>query len=156
MFAVKKSLKPSKSNSTSYSQVSKIGDKKPDQDFQQHAENFMQELPGGIFSDLDDEDVEPAQDADGNKMETAEDITHESMDEYLGCKVKLPHMGELYSATIIRRKFDYNGNPIGSRAKNPILDTREYEVDFDLDGSKDFFTANMITENINSQVDQEG
>ena len=29
---------------------SKIGDKIPDQDFQQHAEDFMQDLPGGIFS----------------------------------------------------------------------------------------------------------
>ena len=47
----------------------------------------MQDLPDGIFSDLDEEDVEPAQDANGNKMETAEDITHESMDEYLGCEV---------------------------------------------------------------------
>ena len=33
---------------------SKIGDKIPDQDFQQHAEDFMQDLPGGIFSDLDE------------------------------------------------------------------------------------------------------
>ena len=48
-------------------------------------------------------------------------------------------MGELYSATVLWRKYDYNGNPIGSRAKNPILDTREYEVEFDLDGSKNFF-----------------
>ena len=81
-------------------------------------------------------------------METAEDITHESMDEYIGCKIKLPHMGELYSATVLRWKCDYHGNPIGSRAKNPILDTCEYEVEFDLDGSRDFFTANMIAENI--------
>ena len=38
---------------------------------------------------------------------------------------------------------------------NPILDTREYEVEF-LDGATDVFTANTIAENLYSQVDDEG
>jgi len=29
---------------------------------------------------------------------------------------------------VIRRRRDSNGNPIGRRNLNPILDTREYEV----------------------------
>jgi hypothetical protein len=31
---------------------------------------------------------------------------------------------------VIRRRRDSNGNPIGRRNLNPILDTREYEVLF--------------------------
>jgi hypothetical protein len=54
-----------------------------------------------------------------------------------------------------RRKHDNNGNPIGLRHSNPILDTREYEVEFP-DGSIDVFTANTIAEAMYSQVDNDG
>jgi hypothetical protein len=37
----------------------------------------------------------------------------------------------------------------------PILDSREYEVEFP-DGATDVFTANIIAENLYSQVDSEG
>ena len=38
---------------------------------------------------------------------------------------------------------------------NPLLDTREYEVEFP-DGSIDILSTNTIAENLYSQVDQEG
>jgi hypothetical protein len=38
---------------------------------------------------------------------------------------------------------------------NPILDTREYEVELP-DGATDTFTANLITENLYLQVNGEG
>ena len=38
---------------------------------------------------------------------------------------------------------------------NPLLDTREYEVEFP-DGSIDVLTANAIAEALYSQVDEEG
>jgi hypothetical protein len=47
------------------------------------------------------------------------------------------------------------GNPIGKSNPNPILDTREYEVEFP-DGTVDILTANTIAESMYSQVDAEG
>jgi hypothetical protein len=38
---------------------------------------------------------------------------------------------------------------------NPILDTREYVVEFE-DGIQDYYAANLIAENMYSQVDDEG
>jgi hypothetical protein len=44
-----------------------------------------------------------------------------------------------------RRTKDDDGNPVGKRDANPILDTREYEVEFP-DGSIDVYTANTLAE----------
>jgi hypothetical protein len=41
------------------------------------------------------------------------------------------------------------------RNQNPLLDTREYEVEFP-DGTMDTYSANIIAENLYSQVDTEG
>ena len=41
------------------------------------------------------------------------------------------------------------------RNANPMLDTRQYEVEF-ANGATDVFTANLIAENLYSQVDDEG
>ena len=38
---------------------------------------------------------------------------------------------------------------------NPLLDTCEYEVKF-IDGSTEAYTANIVTEAMYSQVDEEG
>jgi hypothetical protein len=54
-----------------------------------------------------------------------------------------------------RRTKDDDGNPVGKRDANPILDTREYEVEFP-DGSIDVYTANTLAEAMYSQVDDEG
>jgi hypothetical protein len=48
-----------------------------------------------------------------------------------------------------------NGSPVGQAHSNPILDTHEYEVEF-TDGAREIYMANMIAENMNSQVDEEG
>jgi hypothetical protein len=56
---------------------------------------------------------------------------------------------------ITKRARDENGNPIGRRHNNPIMDTRVYEVEFS-DGTTDEFHANVIAENLFSQVDSEG
>jgi hypothetical protein len=87
----------------------------------------------------------------------AHDFTQESYDEYLASEVVLPHGGESARAKVITRKRDTNGNPIGKRSpsRNPVLDTGLYEVQFP-DGSTEEITANLIAENIYSQVDSEG
>ena len=88
-------------------------------------------------------------------MPEADDYTPESYDEYLTAEVLLPNMGIVTKAKVIGRKRDQDGNPIGKRNANPILDTREYKVEFQ-DGATDTFTANIIAENLYSQVDSEG
>jgi hypothetical protein len=56
---------------------------------------------------------------------------------------------------VTARKRDLHGNPIGVSNKNPILDTRVYEVKFP-DGHTAEFSANTIAECLYSQVDPEG
>jgi len=85
----------------------------------------------------------------------ADEFTPESMDEYLTAQVLLPHGGETARATVKARSRDMQGNPVGKRHPNPILDTRMYEVEFP-DGSTESFTTNIIAENLFSQVDDCG
>ena len=56
-------------------------------------------------------------------MPEADDYTPEAYDEYLTAEVLLPNMGEITKAKVVGRKRDANGNPIGVRNSNPILDT---------------------------------
>jgi hypothetical protein len=58
-------------------------------------------------------------------------------------------------ATVVKRKMDALGNPIGIHHPNPLLDTREYEVELE-DGTYDSYFANTIAENLWSQCDAEG
>ena len=58
-------------------------------------------------------------------------------------------------AKVMKRLRDVNGIPIGTANKNPILDSRMYEVEYQ-DGTKASLAANYIAENLFAQVDQEG
>ena len=79
----------------------------------------------------------------------------ETYDSYISSQVMLPRGDEYKVGQIIRRKRDHDGNPIGKGNHNPILDTRIYEVKFG-DGEVLEYAANVIAENIYSQVDDEG
>jgi len=56
---------------------------------------------------------------------------------------------------VVGRKRDNDGNPVGRASDNPLLDTREYLVEF-VDGSTEAYTTNLIAEAMYSQVDEEG
>jgi hypothetical protein len=73
----------------------------------------------------------------------------------LTAQVLLPQGGEAKKATVVGRKRDHDGRPIGKRHANPLLDTRLYEVEFP-DCSTEAIAANLIAENMLSQVDDEG
>ena len=60
--------------------------------------------------------------------------------------------GQLQHAVVKKRAVDRDGKPIGIANKNPLLDSRVYEVEYN-DGSMEAITANIIAENILSQVD---
>jgi len=104
--------------------------------------------PTEIFPEVIDDPVEYS------TLE-ADNFTPESYDEYLLAQVVRPVGGELRRGQVTRRLRDHNGKPVGIRASNPLMDTREYEVTFQ-DGSINSYVANTIAENIYSQVDQEG
>ena len=57
--------------------------------------------------------------------------------------------------TIMGRKWDQEGNPIGHAHSNPILDTRVYEVEIP-DGHVEEYAADVIAECVYAQVDDEG
>jgi hypothetical protein len=91
----------------------------------------------------------------GYHMPEMDDFTPESYDEYLTAQILLPVGGEMAKGQVIKRRRDQNGRPIGLSNSNPMLDTREYEVQFP-DGSTQSYLANVIAENLYSQVDAEG
>ena len=75
------------------------------------------------------------------------DATPEIGDNYVNTEVMLPRGDHMARGKVIRRKRDAEGNPIGRENNNPILDTRQYEVQF-ADGEVTELTANVIAEAI--------
>jgi hypothetical protein len=78
-------------------------------------------------------------------------------DPYVGMQLALSRggEGEVKHATVKRRSVDKEGKPIGDSHKNPLFDSRKYEVEY-VDGYTEELTANVIAENLISQVDEEG
>ena len=54
-----------------------------------------------------------------------------------------------------KRSRGLDGEPIGRAHPNPLFDTREYEIEF-MDGTREKYLANVIAENMYTQVDDEG
>ena len=78
------------------------------------------------------------------------EVTPEIGDNYIGANIELPWGGVLTKGKVIARKQDAGGNPIGHAHANPILDTREYTVEFD-DQDVTKLTANKITVSVYTQ-----
>ncbi len=92
-----------------------------------------------------------------NERPEADDV--DSYDKLIGATFLLDPMKSSDNvatrATVLRRKTDHSGNPLGKAHANPLLDTREYEVLLE-DGTHDSYFANVIAENLYSQCDAEG
>jgi len=80
-------------------------------------------------------------------------------DTYLRMEIALPRGGgdqeDVQFAKVSKRLRDKEERPIGVAHDNPLLDTREYEVEF-LDGHQKSLSANIIAQHMFSQVDEEG
>jgi hypothetical protein len=109
------------------------------------------EAQGFYMDDIvyDDDEMEET-----NAVEQ-DDYTDDAYDQYVGAELLLPHGDQMVHGKVIKRARGEDGNPIGKRNTNPILDTREYEVEMS-DGSIAEYSANVIAENLYSQVDSEG
>jgi hypothetical protein len=75
------------------------------------------------------------------------DFTPESYDEYLTAQMLLAHGGEASMATVVSRKRVHDGQPIGKRHANPLMDACLNEVECQ-DGSTEAVSANLIAENL--------
>ncbi len=100
------------------------------------------------------QDVYEPYEPETEKPEVSE-YTPEMYDALITAEVLLPKDDVLVPATVIGHKRDAAGNPIGTANSNPILDSRVYQVQFH-DGDVEDYAANLIAENIYSQVDAEG
>jgi hypothetical protein len=98
--------------------------------------------------------------SDAMTPEEDENFTPDAFDDtYLNMEIALPRGGgdpeDVQFARVTKRLRDAEGRPIGTASDNPLLDTREYEVEF-LDGHVESLSANLIAQHLFSQVDEEG
>ena len=98
-----------------------------------------------------------AQTFDNPSVKEADDeFDPDSYDSYVNMELSMARDGdEPEAARVTKRLKGPDGNPIGVANNNPILDTRLYEVEYQ-DGHRAAFSANLIAENILSQVDHDG
>ena len=57
----------------------------------------------------------------------------------------------LRRATVRRRVEDMDGEKVGTYNWNPLMNTREYKLEYD-DGTHDHYFANVIDKNLYTQV----
>jgi hypothetical protein len=114
------------------------------------------EVPADFFGAEDDVEglMDEPQEPEASKPDIDGSEDNES-DEYLAAVVDIPRGGDIITSTVTCRQRNANGQLIGKRNPNPLLDTRAYEVEFP-DGTMDTYSANIIAENLFAQVDTEG
>ncbi len=110
----------------------------------------------------DDNDVDFAKTfgeaiSDAKISEADEDFTPDTFnDAYLNKEIALASgANEVQFGKVTKRLRDADGRPIGTANDNPLLDTREYAVEF-RDGHVESVSANLIAQNLYSQLDDEG
>lgn len=119
--------------------------------------SFNFDQPDGICYRLfvdddpsDDDNVLPyGQEVIDASAKEIDEACLEAMDEHIGAKVIVPGHDNVTPilAEVKHRKRDDNGNPVGTKNDNPILDTRVYQLEFP-DGRVDEYSLNLIAENM--------
>jgi len=66
-----------------------------------------------------------------------------------------PRGTSLARGRVTKRKRDDEGLPMGNANPNPILDTRQYIVEFE-DGTEAELAANAIAQSMYAQCDKDG
>ena len=80
-----------------------------------------------------------------------------SFNKHIGVTVKIndENNSGVNIDTVKRRATDANGFAIGQAHNNPLLDTRNYEVELE-DGTTDSYFANFVAYNMYSKLDSKG
>jgi hypothetical protein len=119
----------------------------------------MEETSGFYLPDIYDKEVfadSVTVPRDGDETQPEQDsFTPEGYDNMINTEIMIPKGDGTIVGKVIKRAKGEDGNPIGLRYSNPLLDTREYEVLMP-DGAMVSYTTNVIAENLYSQVDSEG
>ena len=84
-----------------------------------------------------------------------EEPTPEAGDHYVHADVMLPRGNTFARGRVIGRKRDHEGNVVSRANDNPVLDTRQYNVEFE-DGDVIELTANIIAQNMYAMCDADG
>jgi hypothetical protein len=93
---------------------------------------------------------------DTDKDEEVEiDDTVPGPDSFQNAELFLPHGDRTEMAKVLGRKRNAEGNFIGKKHSNPILDTRIFVVEFP-DGETQDIAFNVLAEHLFSQIDEEG
>jgi hypothetical protein len=88
-------------------------------------------------------------------MLESDSFTIDAFNKYIGAQLDLRLHDAMTHATVVARQKDEEENPVGRSNANPLLDMRIYHVLFP-GGSTNEYTANVIAENMYSQVGKEG
>ena len=116
--------------------------------------------------DLESEDVEFREEftrvIDENDIPEADELNMNNINKfngYLGAEIGIKRNGgeDIEYGRIIKRTVDEEGMPIGCRhdSGNVLLDNRKYDIEY-LDGRIESITANILAENVISQVNEDG
>jgi hypothetical protein len=86
------------------------------------------------FDCYEDDEVPPSKMPDIDDIKMEHDV--DTYDQYVGAHIRVPIGHEIKSGKVIRRKRDLDGTVSGRANANPMLDTRNYEIQFP-DGRSD-------------------
>ena len=114
--------------------------------------------PTNNFDYEDHDELEPINvipEADATDA-TGRPLNQQSVaDLLINAEVLLPQGDSQLLAKVIRRSIDSNGIATGSFDENPMLNSLVYDVEFP-DGVAKQYAANVIAENVLSQIDSSG
>ncbi|GAX09610.1 hypothetical protein FisN_38Lu038 [Fistulifera solaris] len=108
---------------------------------------------GILYLEDDDPIVEGEEESPIREADDVWDIN--AYDQYINAEILLPVGDGRIAGTVIERKRDSDGKPIGVRHLMPMMDTRLYNVKL-ADGTIRELFANNIAECMFSEVDSEG
>jgi hypothetical protein len=118
---------------------------------------ILPEIPDDLFDEL--EEIYNEANVDAVEPEAllpeVDNYTADTIDAYLSAEVILPRGGVMSKGKVIKRSKNSDLKPVGLKNENPILDTREYEVEFE-DGEISTYQANLISEHLHASVDEQG
>ena len=84
-----------------------------------------------------------------------DDYDTDTIDNIINTELNIQTGGQQKRGRVKKRARDHDGNLIGTRNANPVLDTSAYVVEFN-DGDTQEIAANVILENLMAQCDSEG
>ena len=101
----------------------------------------------------DDENIDAEKRKVDGTRETSDVTEIGNVNPYLVMELS-PNKGyeeELHFARVKKRSVDEDGKPIVKPSNNPILDRRQYKVEY-ADGNTEIMAANIIAEKLMAQV----